>query len=74
MVEIISHEGEVFKYDQANDRIYKDGYVLSSTIAEPVFSDVNGASRFTGIFLKPTNQILTLSGKKNYVSNINAVE
>ena len=72
MVEILANTGELYKYDQETDRIYKDGFVLPSTTAEPVFSDVNGNTKFSGIFLKTSNQILTLSGNLNPVTNLNA--
>ncbi len=74
MVEILSSTGELYKYDQETDRLYKDGFLLSSTTAEPVFSDVNGNTKFSGIYLKNTNQILTLSGNLNPVTNSNAIQ
>jgi hypothetical protein len=74
MIEIVTKDEELYKFDPDTERIYKDGFLLPTTAAEPVYSDVNGATRFSGIYLKATNQIVTLSGNKNTISNVNAIQ
>lgn len=75
VVEIITQEGETYKFDPDTERIFKDGFLLPNTSVEPVYSDVNGATKFSGILLKSTNQIITLSGTKNSViDNVNAIQ
>lgn len=73
MIDIITKEGELYRFDPETSRIYKDGFLLTSVMAEPVYSDVNGETRFSGIYLKNTDQILTLSGNKNTITNINSI-
>ena len=74
MIEILTKDGEIYKFDPETERIYKDGFLLPSTSVEPVYSDVNGETKFSGIYLKATNQIVTLSGNKNTISNINSIQ
>ena len=65
MIEIVSFKGEVYKFDPDTERIFKDGKLIPSTIAEPVFSDIDNNPNFSGIFLKEDNVILSKSGKIN---------
>lgn len=74
MIDILTNDGELYRFDPETERIYKDGQLLPSTVAEPVYSDVNSSTRFSGIYLKTTGQIVSLSGKKNTVSNISAIQ
>lgn len=74
MIDILTKDGEMYRFDPDTERIYKDGFLIPTTAVEPIYSDVNGATRFSGIYLKATNQIITLSGNKNTVSNINAIQ
>lgn len=66
-------DGEIYKFDPETERIYKDGFLIPTTAVEPVYSDVNGTTRFSGIYLKATEQIITLSGHKNTTTDINAI-
>lgn len=74
MIDIVTKDGELYRFDPDTGRIYKDGFLLTSTVAEPIYSDVNEETRFSGIYLKATGQILTLSGNKNPITNINAIQ
>jgi hypothetical protein len=76
MIDIISEKGERFSYDPDTGRIFRDGYLLSSVEVEPIFSNTpapNTPPRFSGVFFKGRNEILTLSGKYNSVSNPNTI-
>lgn len=76
MIEIYSEKGERYSYDPETGRLFRDGFVVSSVEAEPMFSNSpspNIPPRFTGIFFKGRNEILTLSGKYNKVSDPNSI-
>ena len=75
MVEIATVKGELYSYDEATMRIFKDGVLLSSVKAEPVFSGFSDTTppKFSGILLKDNSTILSLSGKLNTITDINAV-
>lgn len=67
--------GEKYSFDEETQRIFKDGYLLSSSQAEPIYSSLDEDSLpvFSGLLLKETNSILSLSGKINLITDINAV-
>lgn len=76
MIDIITFKGEHYSFDPDTQRIFKDGILLSSTQVEPVFSNVSDDSIpvFSGLHLKDTDSILSLSGKINPVTDINAIK
>ena len=69
VITITSVDGELYKFDPETERIFRDGVLVPSSQAEPVYSDVNGLTKFSGLYLKNTKQILTLSGMKNPVTD-----
>ena len=74
---IISFKGERYSFDQDTERIFKDGKVLLSSQASPVYSylgDKNNPPKFSGILLKDINSILTLNGKINPIIDINTIK
>lgn len=76
MKDIITLKGEKYSFDEDTGRIFKDGYVLSSSKVEPVYSSSFDKDRppvFSGIYLKDTNSIVSLSGKINPVTDINTI-
>lgn len=76
MKNIITLKGERYSFDEETMRIFKDGFVLPSTEAEPVYSSSFEDDRppvFSGIYLKSINSIISLSGKINPVTDINNV-
>lgn len=76
MIDIYSSTGDLYRYDEETNRLFKNDVVLSSVTAEPVFSDVTNRSNppiYSGIFLKSIGKILTRSGNIHPVSDINAV-
>lgn len=76
MIEIQSEKGEFIKYDPSTGRIFRDGYVVSSVEAEPIFSntsDSNLVPKFSGIFFKGRGEILSLSGKYSQISDLNSI-
>ena len=74
MIEIVSFKGEVYKFDQETGRIFKSGYLVPSSIAEPVYSTVSGEEpSFSGIYLKNEDAILSRSGKLNSLTDINSI-
>lgn len=78
VVDIITFKGERYSYDQETGRIFKDGEVAVSSLVEPVFShfgNPDSPPKFSGIYFKEKNEILTLSGKINkVVSDINIIK
>lgn len=76
MIEIISDKGEKYTYDPSTGRIFRDGYVVSSVEAEPMFSNSpypDTPPEFSGIYFKGKNEILSLSGKYNPVTDPNTI-
>lgn len=76
MIDIITVKGEKYSYDEDTKRIFKDGFVMPSTLCEPIFSpsfDENTPPKFSGIYLKELNSILSLFGHINPVSDINQI-
>lgn len=75
MIEILTQKGEKYSYDPSTDRIFKDGYLIPSSIAEPIFSNTGNdlAPKFSGIYLKDVGMILSLSGKYSQISNPNFI-
>jgi hypothetical protein len=76
MIDIFSEKGEKYTYDPETGRIFRDGFLVSSVEAEPIFSNSpspNLPPRFSGVLLKGRNEILTLSGKYNKVSDPNSI-
>lgn len=67
--------GEKYSFDEDTQRIFKDGLLLSSVQAEPIYSSLDDdiLPVFSGLLLKETNSILSLSGKINVITDINAV-
>lgn len=73
---MITMKGEKYSFDPDTERIFKDGYLMSSVQAEPIYSDNSSENippRFSGILLKATNTIVSLSGKVNQITDINSV-
>lgn len=75
MIEITTIKGDKYSYDETNQRIYKNNILLTSAQAEPVFSNITDDQlpRFSGIYLKDNNSIVTLSGKINPTTDINSI-
>ena len=76
MIDIITEKGKIYSYDEETGKIIRDGVVLPSNIVEPVYShtmDLKAPPRFSGILLKETNQILTLSGQIHSITDPNTI-
>lgn len=75
MIDIFTIQGDRYSYDEDTARIFKDGKLLSSTIAEPLYQGLteDGAPKFAGIFLKLDNKILSLSGNINQITDPNTI-
>lgn len=70
IIDIVSFKGERYSFDPDTGRIFKDGKVITSEFVEPVYSYMGNTQeppKFSGIYFKDKNQILTLSGKVNPV-------
>ena len=78
LIDIVSFKGEKYTYDIETGRIFKDGEVIVSSLVEPVFSHFGNPDippRFSGIYFREKNEILSLSGKLNpVVSDINTIK
>lgn len=73
MIDIITVKGEKYSFDEETDRVFKDGHLLSSVNVEPIYSDINDFPRFSGLFLKDINSLLSLSGKINQITDANSI-
>ena len=74
---IISFKGERYSFNPDTERIFKDGKVLLSSQASPVYSHLgrkDNPPKFSGIWLKEINSILTLNGKINPIVDINTIK
>lgn len=70
LIEIVSFKGERYSFDPDTGRIFKDGKVIVSDLVEPVYSYMGNpqdSPKFSGIYFREKNQVLTLSGKVNPV-------
>ena len=76
MKDIVTLCGIKYSYDERTGRIFKEGQVLTSSQAEPVYSylgDSSGEPVFGGILLKDIGSILTLNGKISPVTDPNTI-
>lgn len=76
MIEIISSKGEKYSYDPTTNRVFRDGFLVSSTEAEPMFSNSpypDTPPIFSGIYFRGRNEILSLSGKYNQITDPNTI-
>ena len=75
MIEVVTIKGEKYSFDESTQRIFKDGVLVPGTAAEPVYSSIEHGKlpTFSGILLKTTNSILSLSGNINPITNINNI-
>ena len=75
--EIITLKGEKYTIDQDTGRIFKDGIVVPSVNAQLVYShlgDKDQPPKISGIWLKETNSILTLTGRiYPLVTNVDSI-
>ena len=76
MIEIITIKSEKYSFDPSTGRIFKDGYLVSSYEAEPLYSNPptpNEPPRFSGILFKGEGKILSLSGKYSNITDPNTI-
>ena len=77
MIDIITIKGEKYSFDPETESIYIDGYLFPVCEVEPVYSNVpnkkDEAPRFSGLYFKNSNSILSLSGKLNPVTDLNSI-
>ena len=76
MIEIITEHSERYTFDPVTKRIFKDGFVIPSTEAEPIYSnspDPNMPPKFAGILFRGEGRIVSLSGKISQVSDPNSI-
>ena len=77
MIDIITITGERYSFDPETERVFKDGKLIPSTEAEPVYSNVpndkDAPPRFSGLYFKSSDSILSLSGKLSPVTDINNI-
>jgi len=74
MIDIYTINSERYSYDESTMRIFKDGKLLSQTIAEPVFqNNSSGIPEFAGIYLKESNKVISMSGNINTITDPNSI-
>lgn len=71
MIEILS-EGDKWGFDEATQRLYKNDMVVPERDAIPVYSnsDKDALPEFSGIYVKATGCIISLSGNVNKIENV----
>ena len=74
MERIYTVKGDEYGYDEETMRIYKDGKLIPSTIAEPVFTNVDNYPQFSGIYLKDAGRIISKNGNINEIVDYNAIQ
>ena len=77
LIEIPTIKGELYRIDEETLIIFKNGIVLPSQTAQLVYShlgDKDTPPKISGIWLKESNSILTLTGRIHpLVTDINSV-
>lgn len=76
MIEIVTKKGEVYSYDESTQRLFKDSRYIPRTEIEPVYSG-NGQDKepvFSGLYVKSSNSIITLTGNIKPVVDINSIK
>ena len=76
MIDIYTDKGDKYSFDPMTGRIYKGGYVIPSTVAEPIYSNSpnpNTPPIFSGILFPGEGKILSLSGKYSQISDPNTI-
>lgn len=74
MIDIYTIKGERYSYDETTMRLFKDGTLLSSNIAEPVFQkNSSDIPQFAGVYLKDSNKVISMSGNINTVTDPNSI-
>lgn len=74
MEQINTIKGETYLYDEETDRIFKDGKLIPSTLAEAIFTNIDSFPQFSGIYLKETGQVISKSGNINTMIDSNSVQ
>ena len=72
MIEIITTKGEKWEFDPESKLLFKNQTVIPSREAEPVYTNTDKSIPpvFSGIHVKATNSIISLTGKINKITNI----
>lgn len=77
MIDIITIKGERYSINKDTGRIFRDGVLVPSSEAQLVYSHLGDRDippKISGIWLKDSNSILTLTGKiYQLVTNVNSV-
>lgn len=74
MIDIYTLKGERYSYDENTMRLFKDGTLLSPTVAEPVFqNNSSGTPEFAGVYLKDSNKVVSMSGNINTITDPNSI-
>lgn len=75
MIQIQTIKGDLWEYNQETDRIFKNGYMVPSSLVEAIFSSGTSDSppEFSGIHLKDSNEIISRSGNINSVTDPNTI-
>lgn len=76
MTDIYTIKGDKYSFDPDTERIFKNGILLTTIQAEPVYARATKSEipRFAGIYLKEIDSILSISGKINPITDANVVQ
>lgn len=73
MREIVTKSGDIYKFDDdGTGMIYKNNILLPKAKAEAVYTGKT-PPEFAGIYLKDSNQIVSLAGNINPVDDVKSI-
>ena len=72
MIDIVTKRGDNWRFDPDTKRLFLNGAVVPDTMAVPIYVNVDKTvpPEFSGIYHKPTNTIISISGNINKIEPI----
>lgn len=76
MIDIVTKKGEKYSFDPKTERLFKDGVLIPKATIEPVYCGNGKDSEpvFAGLFVKASNSIITKTGNKKPIVDINSIK
>lgn len=72
MIDIYTQKGDLWRFDPDTKRLFLNSTVVPDTVAIPIYINVDKSvpPEFSGIYHKPTNTIISVSGNINKIEPI----
>lgn len=72
MIDIVTTRGDNWRFDPDTKRLFLNSAVVPDTMAVPIYVNVDKTvpPEFSGIYYKPTNTIISISGNINKIEPI----